>query len=593
MSSGVRRRKEIQVPFALNCAAVHHLYQNATNNGRTGHMLTSANNSKRLATMYNSSKGMKRIRQGIARLGSGKQGVVFLACTSPKCKQQLIIKVAPFDRQFPQNNQPAEYEFKVHRQVFKVAPTHVSAMYSFKLCRDFTPVNSFRNRSNVYFDYSHQMVTFGEYCNGGDFDTWLDKLYNRLTDQDMAQMIFQILSTLKRIRSKYPDFRHNDLHLGNIMVDDTGNFPRLVIVDFGISNLSIQSPNPLLTAGVYSGLSVRMNPKYDPHFFLNSLRIHVKTWSKLPETNKFLDFAVPPGYRGNSDTHINDSRLIPGTDTSRLPSLDDLLKNPFMNMNSSAPRTVSSPRNVIRRYSPTSPNVPNAAEIARNLLAGNTGLSVSVMSERPSAANFLKLSPTSRAALKKNGPRKPSVLKFNTKARVTTAPVFSIGMIRRNFMKNRPVSSGSSGPTRVLIPSRVNTGILLRYFMNTVPNASKLNLNNLTNHLVNRGYSPRSAQRAAEPWFNTWKSTRSNANLATRALKAGRNIKKNGFKSSARKTAQRRVTLNLSKSPGGRIRGKKALLVSKKKDELVQMARNAGIPHSNKTKQQLVNALYG
>jgi hypothetical protein len=158
MSSGVRRRKEIQVPFALNCTAIHHLYQNSTNNGRTGHMLTSANNSKRLATMYNSSKGMKRIRQGIARLGSGKQGVVFLACTAPNCKQQIIIKVAPFDRQFPQMKQPAEYEFKVHRQVFKVAPTHVSAMYSFKLCRDFTPINSFRNRNSIYFEDRKSVV---------------------------------------------------------------------------------------------------------------------------------------------------------------------------------------------------------------------------------------------------------------------------------------------------------------------------------------------------------------------------------------------------------------------------------------------------
>ena len=593
MSSGIRRRKEIEVPFALNCTAIDHLYQNSTNNGRTGHMLTSANNSKRLATMYNSSKGMKRIRQGVARLGSGKQGVVFLACTTKKCDQKLIIKVAPFDRHFPLNNQPAEYEFKVHRQVFKVAPAHVSAMYSFKVCRDFTPVNAFRNRNNIIFDYSRQLITFGEYCNGGDFDTWLDKISTRLTDEDMANMIFQILSTLKRIRSKYPDFRHNDLHLGNIMVDDTGNFPRLVIVDFGIANLSIQNPNPMLLAGSYSGLSVRMNPKYDPHFFLNSLRIHIKTWSTLPETRKFLDFALPPGFRNNYDTHIKDSRLIPGTDTSRLPSLDDLLKNPFMNKNASLPRTVSSPRNVVRRYSPSSPNVPNAAELARNMLSGNTGVSVSVMAHRPSAANFLKLSPASRAALKKNGPRKPSVLKFNTKPRVTAVPVFSIGMIRREFMKNRPVSSGSSGSSRVLLPSRVNSGILLRYLMNTVPNASKLKLNNLKNHLVSRGYSPSSAQRAAEPWFDKWKSTRSNVNLATRALKSGRNIKKNGFTSPTRKIAQRRVALNLAKSPGGRIRGKKALLVSKKKDELVQMARNAGIPHSNKTKQQLVNALYG
>jgi hypothetical protein len=599
-SPGIKNRQEIKVPFPLNCTAIHHLYQNSTNNGRTGHALTKANNTKRLGTMYNSSKGLKRIRQGVARLGSGKQAVVFLACTSPKCDQKIIIKVSPFDREFPQDRQPSEYEFKIHRQVFKVAPKHVSAMYSLKLCRDFAPLNQFKNRNSRVFDYSHQTITFGEYCHGGDFDDWLDKVHSRLTDRDMANFIFQILSTIRTIRKKYPDFRHNDLHLKNIMVDDTGDYPRLVLVDFGVANLSLTDINPLLAQGAYarSGISVNTSTKYDSHFFLNSLRIHVKSWTHIPQTRVFLDHAVPPGFRGNEDTHIHSSRLITGTDTSRLPSLDNLLGNVFLytpNKSPSLSRSVNSPRNIVRQYSASSPNVPNAAELARNMLANNTGVSVSVMSQRPSAANFLKLSPRSRAALKTGGPVKPKLLKFNTTPRLTTHPIWSLASIRRNLGNSNVKPVEAVKPAAVVKPAapRVNANKLLRQFMKMAPNATKVTSANLKTRLVNKGYSANSAQRAVGPWLKAWTNSRSNVNLASRALKSGRNLAKNGFTPNAIRIATRRVTLNMEKSPGGRIRGKKTLLMSRKKDELVQMARNAGIPHSNKTKQQLVNALYG
>ena len=55
----------------------------------------------------------------------------------------------------------------------------------------------------------------------------------------------------------------------------------------------------------------------------------------------------------------------------------------------------------------------------------------------------------------------------------------------------------------------------------------------------------------------------------------------------------RRTNLKLSKSPGGRIHSSGKLLTGLKREELVKLANKYGIPHSGKTKPQLINAIWG
>jgi serine/threonine protein kinase len=214
---------------------MNRLFQNSTNNGRTGYELTSAAPNGSLRTVYNVTKGQKTIRPGMARLASGQQGVVFLASTDRAGKRKIIIKVSPKDKAFSTANQAARVEYNIQKALYKIAPRHIPKPIKFFDQNLFVPVSEFKNRRTDVFDYKKQMVMYTEYAHGGTLKSWLRKMGDRVTDKVMADMIRQIISTLKKIHIKYPEFRHNDLHLGNILVDDTGKKVRYLLTDFGIS----------------------------------------------------------------------------------------------------------------------------------------------------------------------------------------------------------------------------------------------------------------------------------------------------------------------------------------------------------------------
>lgn len=635
----IRLRKNRVFPMKLNHTVRNTLYQDSTNNGRTGHQLTSMNTrSTNLRTVYNVTRGRKTVKRGMAKLGAGKQGVVFLGCPSPSCKDKIVIKVSPTDRTLGKKQIP-EVEFDIQKKIFKVVPAHVAVPYAIDKSTDFVPVSSYATPNARVYDYHQQFITFSEYCPGGDFDDWLLKVQSRLRDQDMAAMIFQIVSALKKIHGKYPEFRHNDLHLRNILVDDTGKFPRLVISDFGLARLTARGSNPIVDSGEFAsfGITSTTDVRYDTHLFLNALRIHMlRSGFRLRETMAFLDRAVPLGYRGNTDKYVHESRLV-GARFPGLPGFDELLADPFLataNKQFRSPtRPISSPR--IRNFMnvmpysepaprPAAPRIPsggtrNAADIARNALANMPGVTVTSSASRPSAAEFLRMSPRSRAALM-TGPRtrneSRTVMVRNvttgrgpnrerlTARRVTTgaAPRLTVTGTGRSMvttaapmymnmnMPARPAPRRSPRPPP-LMTTRVNAGTLLNLYSKT-HNARTSTKRILKSHLVSRGYAPTSAKREVAKWLPAWEASRRNVNEATRLARLGVNINARGYAANVAEIAKRRSTLKLAKSPGGRVRKNKTLLLSKTKAELVQLARAAGTK-TNGTKQEIVNALFG
>jgi serine/threonine protein kinase len=598
------------------------------------------------------------VKRGMAKLGSGKQGVVFLGCPTASCKEKIVIKVSPTDRTLTGKQIP-EVEFDIQKKIFKVVPAHVAVPYAIDTSTDFIPTSSYSSPNTGVYDYHQQYITFSEYCPGGDFDDWLNKVQSRLRDQDMAAMVFQIVSALNMIHGTYPEFRHNDLHLRNILVDDTGKFPRLVISDFGLARLTARGSNPIVNSGEFAsfGITSTTDVRYDTHLFLNALRIHlIRSGFRLRETMAFLDRAVPPGYRGNTDRYVHESRLV-GTKFPGLPGFVQLLADPFLvaaNKKFRTPtRPISSPRirnfmNVmpysepVRR--PTSPRTPsrvpsgngasgsrNAADIARNMLANMNGVTVTTSSSRPSAAEFLRMSPGSRAAFM-TGPRarnesRTVMVRNVTKGRganrerltarrvptggarrmvvtgkgrsLVTAPKpapMNVAMLRRENLgmaeRRAPVRPKSRSPRRSpVVRSRVNAGTLLNLYSKT-HNARTTTKRILKAHLTDRGYAPESAKREVAKWLPKWETSRRNVNEATRLAKVGVNINARGYAPNVAAIAKRRSTLKLAKSPGGRVRKNKTLLLSKTKTELVQLARAAGMK-TNGTKQEIVNALFG
>jgi len=381
------------------------MYQNATNNGRTGYALTKPANNGSLRTVHNVTKGRTTIRRGMAKIGSGVQGVVYLASTDKEGKRKVVIKVSATDKGYSAAKQQAKVEYDIQKKLYAIVPRHVSKPIKFIQARDFIPVSSFEKRQPRLFNYKNQMVMFSEYAHGGTLKDWMHKMGRRVDDSALRDIIRQVIGTLKTIHARLPEFRHNDLHLGNVFIDDTGVKPRAMIADFGLSRTSVTGSNPIVNNAVHQnfGITSRTSSKYDAHYFLNALLFelsHTQTGVVI-ETENFLRRMLPGDYRGANTSLVKAYRLKNGTVNTPLPSLYMIMRDPYFRTTKRTPTKTSPANNINVRSVFKSPSRGgNAADIAAGALAGLSGVSVTTTTRRPTAAEFLRMSPRSRAALK-------------------------------------------------------------------------------------------------------------------------------------------------------------------------------------------------
>jgi serine/threonine protein kinase len=281
-----------------------------------------------------SAANFKKSLRNMVSIGSGRQGKAYVVRQG---KARFVIKVAPYDGQSKKRGepQPGDIEYDINSKCYKAAPGGVVKVYSHIRALDFVPTQNLRNIPNLnkpHYDLSKQNIIVMELCEGGSLDKWLDR--NTATDATMHQIIKQILETLRKIQDKYPYFRHNDLHVENIFVSRKRGF---LIADFGWARLKEKGTNPAVntangtTTASHYGVGPKTDARYDQHLFLNQLRdIALKTPSKFPKTLAFLNKAVPEGYRGKTDTHINDFRLKYEDPCPGLPTLGALFKLPYL-----------------------------------------------------------------------------------------------------------------------------------------------------------------------------------------------------------------------------------------------------------------------
>lgn len=685
------------------------LYQNATNNGRTGYALTKPANNGSLRTVYNVTKGRTTIRRGMAKIGSGVQGVVYLASTDKEGKRKVVIKVSATDKAYSVAKQQAKIEYDIQKKLYAIVPRHVSKPIKFIQARDFVPVTSFEKRQPRIFNYKNQMVMFSEYAHGGTLKDWMHKMGRRVDDSALRDIIRQVIGTLKTIHARLPEFRHNDLHLGNVFMDDTGVKPRAMIADFGLARTSATGSNPIVNNAVHQnfGITSRTSSKYDAHYFFNSLLYelsHLQT-GVVAETESFLRRMLPGDYRGANTSLVTAYRLKNGTVNTPLPSLYMIMRDPYFRTTKRTPTKTSPANNINVRSVFKSPSRGgNAADIAAGALAGLSGVSVTTTTRRPTAAEFLRMSPRSRAALKvksrgANNSRSVVVrnvvhtrganvvresvrrvpttnrryLPIGTGAgRVTVAahtpparkaarkivnqaikkllnrekanaaarrvsparasparrraspammPEMSYAertriarataAARRNAGRTaraRAPRAGSAGrmtvpaarvPAPRTSPTRGNLSntrahAILNGYASGMNNQRTLTRRMLKTKLKAAGYANESADAHARSWDAKWIASRSSANSAMKNLRAGKNLNKRGYSNNVAAVARRRVAEKLTKGSNGRVRGGKAILVSKTKPELVTMAQRHRIAGaSSMTKDQLVVALYG
>jgi len=571
-------------------------FQNSTNNGRTGTALTSLNSKGGLRTVYNVTKGKKSVHLGVGKLGGGVQAVVYLGYTDKAATKPISIKVFPFDRDFPPTKQPANLEFDIGSKLHAVVPRHIPKYIALEKAYEFAPPQNM-NKLTGPFNKSNQALLLSEYFNGGDLHNWIKKVSPRLRENDLIDIIRQVLQTLIKIQDKYPKFRHNDLHTGNIFIDDTGVKPRAAIADFGLACLTPTLTNPTVNKGYYlnSGIGPTTDPRYDAHMFLNLLR---EVSGSYPRLKVYLNLAVPVGYRGSNDTYIKSGRLKYGLpDYPGLPSTRAMLRMLLpavtqKNLANALAKRVKKPAlkftsaNLARAKMSLKPvkKGTDAANIASAALANMPGVTVT-KSTTLSADNFLKLSAKSKkeylATKKLVAKKKPvATLQFKKIAGNATAtkktnataylkmlkmkpsPQYNLNKFFKTPAKPSPqynLNKFFKTPVAARPPAK---NVLNRYTRNK--NVSTLTTRNLRKVLINKGYPVNNAKRESRAWAKAWTNS----------------------------VAKRRVNLKLSKGTNGRVRVGARLLEGLKRDQLVNMAKKHGLTHSGKTKAQLINSLW-
>ena len=270
-------------------------------------------------------------------LGKGRQGIVFAATLRGGNISRFAVKVAPRDLAAKKRGepQPVDVEFNIQDAVQSASP-NVVRVYKNMRCLDFiTPaqIDMANVQNSSQFDKSQQGIILMEFATGGSLDSWLRKRA-KVDDATMARVISDILKALTKIQAKYPDFRHNDLHMQNVFVADRG----FLIGDFGWARLKKSGTNPAVNTAngtktaSFWGVGPKTDERYDQHLFLNELL----TWAEKhapashPKAIEFLKQVVPPGYRGATDTHVLEWRLRYGDPCPGLPDLNKILSHPFL-----------------------------------------------------------------------------------------------------------------------------------------------------------------------------------------------------------------------------------------------------------------------
>ena len=280
---------------------------------------------------------LKASLDSMTAIGKGRQGIVFAATQPSGNKSRFAVKVAPRDLAASKRGepQPVDVEFKIHDAVQIYTP-NVVRIYKSMRCENFiTPVqmNMPNVQNSTHYDKSKQGIILMEFATGGSLDSWMKKRAS-VDDATMSHIISDILGALFKIQSKEPDFRHNDLHMQNIVVADRG----FLIGDFGWARLKKAGTNPAVNTAngtktsAFWGVGPKTDERYDQHLFLNELLYWAQKNSPAahPKAIEFLKMAVPPGYRGAKDAHVSEWRLKYEDPCTGLPSLGQLLNHPFL-----------------------------------------------------------------------------------------------------------------------------------------------------------------------------------------------------------------------------------------------------------------------
>jgi hypothetical protein len=291
-----------------------------------------------------------------------------------------------------------EFEFKVAEKLKEFA---VPEMYLFKKCpiQDKTP-QRIRKGGKPGSKMGHFVqpakrtkpkdILYMELLDGMSFNSWWKT--NPSLDA-IKSVITQVFDNLYRINQKFPDFRHRDLHGGNVMVtrnetpytwkvdlgrkvirnDPGGSFRSRLgspdikkykrtnagveahIIDFGLSYWSRRMPNPETADGGYEGAGIYghgIGPGtiyYDIHRFLYIIYVKVRNPGNPKERaiKNFIEELIPnKEFLEFNGKFTNQGYLLSDYHVAlraNLPTFKTILTHPFLTGEKSPnrPKTLS------------------------------------------------------------------------------------------------------------------------------------------------------------------------------------------------------------------------------------------------------------
>ena len=198
-----------------------------------------------------------------------------------------------------------------------------------------------RENQNDIFNFANVIIT--EWASGGDLKDFIFKNITKWSKKSDCEIIwsiifFQLIFTLIIIFEKYPNFRHNDLKVDNVLVtvnenshETVGNYLYYVngrcysipnvgfqikLWDFDLSCIKGVINNYKVEDMEEYGIRDTLNQYYDIHCFLNYLRLYIIGDNRkkyVPkEIQNFWKRIIPLKYRHSENLpNIYWSRVIP------------------------------------------------------------------------------------------------------------------------------------------------------------------------------------------------------------------------------------------------------------------------------------------
>lgn len=143
---------------------------------------------------------------------------------------KLAFKLIPIESKYTKQEHPSNIEYLMLKEfndelVLKNVTPHVVNYIGYKKIYNKSKAIKFLNlkrleHENKILNYSNVLIS--EYIEAGSLDNWVYEIYQNqkeITCLDWKCLVFGLLYTIYVLQDKYK-FMHNDLHYGNILIDE-------------------------------------------------------------------------------------------------------------------------------------------------------------------------------------------------------------------------------------------------------------------------------------------------------------------------------------------------------------------------------------